>query len=143
MAADLKTLMSQDKKALAQSVHTMGGKLKRFAKTYGNPAKNMTEQVMDLATHAGGAAGVGWYIGKRRAGVDADPELSDDEKENALKWFGVDQDFAIAFLMSAAGMTGIGGKRYSPVLRGLGTGAMAYYVGSKAEQMAYDRASEV
>lgn len=149
MASNLKTLMAQDKKVLAQSVHTMGGKIKRFAKTHGNPAMNAGEQLIDLGLSTVGAVAVGAYMGKLRA--DADEEFpgetaADDEaRDAALKWAGVPIDLALAGLAVAAGvLSGLGPIPKipgAPVIRGLGGGAFAYYAGSQADQMVYDKVS--
>lgn len=141
MSTDLKTLMSQDKKALAQSVHSMGGKIKRFNKTMGNPARNLVEHGMDAITHGVGGFGLGWLIGRGQGKLDSDTTKTSEEKEFGPEFWGIPQDIAIAGGLVVAGAFGqkLLGKRLAPTVSSLGIGALAYVAGSYGEKMAYDR----
>lgn len=146
MSVDLKTLMSQDKKALAQSVHNLGGKVKRFSKTLGNPARDLGENVLDLVTNAVGAGGLGLYIGNRQGKLDNDDTKTNEEKEFGPELWGMSQDWIIAGGLVAVGLAGqlkVGRKMLGPkvtgLASGLGIGALSYVVGSYAEKMAYDK----
>lgn len=129
--------MKQPKDKLVAALTRLGS----AAKKNKDAIKQKTEDTMDVVYAAAGAGGVGWYMGGRKHAVANDASLATvEEKEEAMKLFGaVDYDLAVGATLTLMGLSGIGGKAAS-TLKGLGTGVLAYYAGSKAEQAAFERA---
>lgn len=139
--------MRLPKEDLADGVTKLGSRIQRMtAKT-----KKAAEDVSYVAT-AGVTAGVlGYVIGMQKAsvekeaaasGISADSEEYAELMASKTKLLGIDLDLLAGSVMVAGGLMGVGGKKTAKYMRQGGTGALSFWLGSFAEDMAITRSRE-
>ena len=124
MAND-RDLMQYSKEELAGAVNRLRG----MARRYRDKAKEGAEEFMNLAIEAGGAFGVGYWIGTIRK--DKGAELSEED----LQFWGIDMDLAIGLGAVLVGLSGVFGGQVSHYMKTLGRGVLAYWAGSQGEDI--------
>ena len=135
MALDKSDLMKLPKEDLADGV-TRG--IRNVAR-YKAKAAKAAEDVMELALAGGAAFGTGYWIGNIKGASEVAGE-SEEDREAALKLFGMDKDLVVGIGLAAVGLTGMGGKKMSAAAKAAGNGVLAYWAGSAGERMAIERA---
>lgn len=114
-------LMQYSKEELASGVE----RLRKTARRYRDKAKETAEEFMGLALEAGGAFGVGYWIGT----IKKAPDFSEED----LQIWGIDIDLAVGLGLVLVGLSGMGGKQASTFAKQIGRGVLAYWAGSQGE----------
>lgn len=100
-------------------------------------AAETAADTMGLLLAGIGAAGAGAYVGHRSAQLEMDATLTEEEKQEAAKIFGVvEPDLLAGVGLAIASMVGVGGKRMSKGMLDASTGILGYYAGSRGFKMA-------
>ncbi len=93
-------------------------------------AKRASETTMGLLIAGLGGGAAGAFMGHRSATIEMDDTLTEEEKQEAGKLFGVvEPDLAVGLVLTLGSM--FGGKMAGQGALDAGTGVLGYYAGNR------------
>ncbi len=134
MGVEKSDLMKLSKEEIADGFQRMA----KRAKGYKEKAARTAEDVMEIALSGGAAFGIGYWMGR----IKGDHAVEGTDPTDDLKLFGIDKDLAVGAALGLLGLTGVAGKKASPMFKNAGMGVLSYWAGSAGERMAIEKATE-
>jgi len=132
----------------------VANRMKNRAQTMRRNAERLTERVVHGAVSTAAGFGLGYWMGQAETEyqdllakyIADNPEASIEDAEKEIddprKWMGVDKDLVVSGLLAGSALTGIAGRKATPILEAAAFGGLSGWAYNRGMEEAIDSADE-